>query len=64
MTTLLIINDVYIQVDSINATYIANQNIGSDVRTLISFDNGGNWQLLKPPPSTLTCQAVSIVCVM
>ena len=49
--------------DSINATYIANQNIGSDVRTLISFDNGGNWQLLKPP-STSTCQAVSIVCVM
>ena len=32
-----------------NATYIANQNIGSSIRTLISFDNGGNWQLLRPP---------------
>ena len=42
-----------------NATYIANQNIGSNVRTLISFDNGGNWQLLRPPSTALTCEPVS-----
>ena len=45
-----------------NATYIANQNIGSSIRTLISFDNGGNWQLLRPPALT-SCQPVSVTIV-
>ena len=37
-------------------TYIANQNVRSSptvtnppVRTLISFDAGGNWEKLRPP---------------
>ena len=48
-----------------NATYIANQNVGSaagTVRTLISFDNGGNWQTLTPPDTAVGCEPVSVLC--
>ena len=58
----LLYSYVCVQVDSMNATYIANQNIGSSIRTLISFDNGGNWQLLRPPALT-SCQPVSVTIV-
>ena len=48
-----------------NATYIANQNVNSaagTVRTLISFDNGGNWQTLTPPDTAVGCEPVSVLC--
>ena len=45
------------RIEGINGTLIANQFVRLDasetnppVRTLISLDNGGNWELVRPPP--------------
>ncbi len=46
-----------LQIDSMNhTTYIANQNVRTSpsdtnplIRTLISFDVGANWQIVRPP---------------
>lgn len=51
-------------------TYICNQNMpGSFVRTLISFDAGGNWEMLRPPTADTTgklleCILVSIIFII
>ena len=57
------------QIESMNyTTYIANQKVpGSgtgDVRTLISFDVGGNWDTLRPPETDVNGDIVECVQVM
>ena len=44
-----------LQIEGVNGTFIANQYVRDQrqktVRTLISLDNGGNWELVRSPAS-------------
>lgn len=51
-------NFVSMQIEGVNGTLVANQYVRTDpsaaaggMRTLISLDNGGNWELVHSPSS-------------
>ena len=54
------------QVRGMNGTYIANQMIGGIPRTYITFDEGGEWNLIRAPEKDVdgnptNCKLVSRV---
>lgn len=50
------------QIEGVNGTLVANQYVRNDPseaadtsRTLITLDNGGNWELVRPPSGSVEC---------
>lgn len=43
----------------IKGVFLANQKVDSKVRTLITFNNGRDWELLTPPTVDMNGKAVN-----